>query len=1259
MFREALAATTVTRKRRPMLIALVASLPALLALPALAAAETVTIGSPLSPAEPPVSAICANQCTVAQTAEVGATVTSPVDGSVVSWKYRSADKGAEYQLEVLNPSGKPVEVRSRSAPVTVPDSEDTVKTVTLEPALSIRKGDLIALHLITGAGVPVASSLLAEDTFAYFFPDAGQEEHTSTNQQLMLQATIVPEAGSGGGGGGGGGGTTGGGGSGGAGGTPAPPTPVLAQTPTPATAPGSLILNAAGSAVPAGTSVSSYTFKVGPEGSPINCPAQDPVLNTLVAGNVNSTASMTITTAAGASATTTIPVSSTLGTLPRVKVTGAFGTPLARVASAHSALTQLGSVYALTSQCLPLVAPPTQPKAGSVKGVKFGESALIAEAINLNTCATPVTVGIINGLGCFTKVDAEHPLPAAEAGILCGHYRFGCTVKNLRIPPPLATPASAGSAARAHGAGLSFENDIAFDGIYYSTQPVRIDGVEIDPVNGGAIVLARAGLSETKFLRADSAYLISSDAVVKIAGIPVNLHVPDYSAEYAKAKAAAECGQKAAEGISENHLATTNCLGSLRVPKIPELEHLIPTLDGPIDLSVSPENLGIELGEFTIPGGGAPIPLVPALPLTGSIKVNLTGLESASLGVHLELPGVLSDSTGHGLTGDTTLELSNKHGLQLNYLNIKVPSLAQLGLSRLKNLEFTYKRAVELYEGKGTLDLNDLINGEVNVGMAFEHGSFQHAHVDYTAPPGGGYPLFGPVFLTYVGADVSLNPTKFVGVANLGIGPAAISKCSTAGVQGTMTLTFGNPFSIDSTGNVQVLCANVGYSSRFHADSDGHVGFGLGIGYPIPGLGKISGELYGQAYADFARNIFEAQIDGQVAAELAIKKCESIGPIEECTPTLNFSQSAGATISIGDNNGHAVGGAGFCTHINLPIFGGVDVGAGTTDLPGAILGAASYNLPAIASHFQLLLGNCSLSPFRLLPPPAGIARARGHRAMTPPYTVHVEPGTGTEVIGIQGEGDAPKLTVTGPGGRQILAGAEGISISKSGIAVRQPSSGQTLIEIPEAAAGAWTLSSDPGSAPLKMVEAARALPRPKVIARVSGSGASRLLSYTFKPQPGLKVQFAEGVDGGETVIGTAVGRGGRIHFMPSPGSSRSRTIIAELIRGGRLSEALVVGHFGPGTIRPGRPSGLTVRHPRGGWQISFRPGANTTEHQLTVHFADGAQMLFALARGVHSITIPPAKDATRPTGIQVLPLRGATRGPPAILVSRLVRPRRH
>ena len=894
--------------------------------------------------------------------------------------------------------------------IKVPDSEPTAKHVPLATALAIQKGDSIGLHLVGNAqDMPTALNASPADQVGEFSIDAPGKPFFNPQQQVLVQATVTSSS-------------PGGGGAG----SPPPPVPHLAQAALGAKAGPGLLLSAAASQIPAGQTAASYTFQLGAGSAPVTCPGQDPVLSALVTNTVNASASVTVTTSAGTSATASAAISNSLAKIPALSVKGAFGSPVSakiagasiarRTPSAHAAVgQQLPQVQTVATQCLPASGATSQPsKAQSLKSVKVGESAATLETLSTAGCASTVKVGIIEGVGCFTKADAEHPMPLAEEKILCTHYRLGCSIKDRLSQPDSLVAIAHASAARAHAGALSVEAPaIGFDAIYFSTQPVRVDGVEIDPVGGGAIVLARAGLVNSNFLKADSAYLISSDAVVKVAGIPVSLHVPDYAGTYKQAKGAAECGQKVAEGLSENHLAATNCLGSVKVPTLPQVEHLIPTVDGPINLSVSPEDLGIELGEFTIPGGAAPIPVIPELPLTGTIKVNLTGFESASLAVHLELPGILSDSSGHGLTGDTTLELSNKHGLQLNYLHVKVPSLAQLGLSRLKNLEFTYSRPTSLFEGKGTLDLNDLINGEVTLGMAFEHGSFKHAHVDYTAPPGGGYPLFGPVFLTYVGADVGINPTSFRGQANFGIGPAAIAKCGALGVQGTMTLVFGNPFTIDSTGNVQVLCANFGYSSRFHADSDGHVGFGLGIGYPIPGLGSISGELYGQAYANLNENIYEAQIDGQAKAEFAVKKCESIGPVEECTPTIDFTQSANATISIGDRNGRAVGGAGVCTHLSFPILGGFDVGAGTSDLPGTILGLSTYNIAAVASRFQILLSNCSLTPFRLLPPPAGISSTRGHSAAGG-YAIHVDPNTGTEVVGLQGAGGAPQVTLTGP-----------------------------------------------------------------------------------------------------------------------------------------------------------------------------------------------------------------------------------------------------
>jgi hypothetical protein len=262
-------------------------------------------------------------------------------------------------------------------------------------------------------------------------------------------------------------------------------------------------------------------------------------------------------------------VSTSIGTLSKLRV----GTGFAKAARAHAAGISLGQVQALSSECLPSTGNPTQPgRSMSVGKVSFGESAPTTSLAALAAvgCFDTVNVGIIQGVGCFTKVDAEHPLPASEDGFICKHFRYSCVLERLREPPPaLFIPEGAG-AARVAGNPA----EMGFDGIYYSTQPVRIDGVEIDPVNGAAIVLARAGLVQTSFLKKDSAYLYSSDAVVKVAGIPVSLHVPDYSTAYSSAKGTAECAKKTGEGIAENELGAANCLGSVRIPSLAQAQSL-------------------------------------------------------------------------------------------------------------------------------------------------------------------------------------------------------------------------------------------------------------------------------------------------------------------------------------------------------------------------------------------------------------------------------------------------------------------------------------------------------------------------------------------------------------------------------------------------------------------------------------------------------------------------------------------------------------
>jgi hypothetical protein len=225
--------------------------------------------------------------------------------------------------------------------------------------------------------------------------------------------------------------------------------------------------------------------------------------------------------------------------------------------------------------------------------------------------------------------------------------------------------------------------------------------------------------------------------------------------------------------------------------------------------------------------------------------------------------------------------------------------------------------------------------------------------------------------------------------------------------------------------------------------------------------------------------------------------------------------------------------------------------------------------------------------------------------------------------------------------------------------VRQRATGQTLIEIPNAGAGKWTLQTLPGSAPVKRLETAHSLPAPVIKVSVADRGAHRILKYHVTRQPGLSVTFLEGVDKGAQPIGIARGASGTISFTPSLGSSLPRTIIARINRNGLAAPGIVVGRYNPGAMRPGRASHINVKHTHAGWRISWTPGALATQQLLTVRFVDGAQVMLLAKGAQRSLTLARSLDkGAQPTAIAILTRRGQTGGRPALAVARRVRKRR-
>ncbi len=434
--------------------------------------------------------------------------------------------------------------------------------------------------------------------------------------------------------------------------------------------------------------------------------------------------------------------------------------------------------------------------------------------------------------------------------------------------------------------------------------------------------------------------------------------------------------------------------------------------------------------------------------------------------------------------------------------------------------------------------------------------------------------------------------------------------CGALGIHGTVDIVFGNPWTLDASGSASVLCVDFGPSRIFHADSDGHFSYGESLDFSIPGLGSIVGDEFGQAYLNTNGQLL-AQLDGKLAGNFQIDLCHDFGwPIgQQCLGTVRFTPELDGTISLGDSFGHLVGEAGVCAKLGVNLAGqsiGFDVGAGTSDLPGTIASLATDNLAALASQLQILLDNCDISKWRLLPPPAGFASVHARGAAAPAYTFQMPPNQKIGVIGLQGSGD-PNVLLTSPNGKHIQASTDGIHIDNDALVIRQPSTGQILIEIPNAQPGKWTIQTAPGAPALKHVQLAHAMPAPVIHTEVTGHGAHRLLRYSISKQPGLGVSFVEEVDKGASPIGVARGARGAIRFTPAIGSSRTRQVIARITRNGEAAPSLIVGSYRPGTVRPGRATALAIRSHRHVWQVIWRPGAFATSQQLTLRFATGSR----------------------------------------------------
>jgi hypothetical protein len=588
---------------------------------------------------------------------------------------------------------------------------------------------------------------------------------------------------------------------------------------------------------------------------------------------------------------------------------------------------------------------------------------------------------------------------------------------------------------------------------------------------------------------------------------------------------------------------------------------------------------GGSLGEISLP---RKLPIIGSLPFSGSIAVALRragatlengdacAFDCAAISVNAELPGVFSDGDGHGLSAGAVITADDQQGLQLDSLEVKIPHAELAGIG-VDDVDFRYRHADDSLRGEATLDL--LASGEITARFAFVHGAFQEGHVAWSAGAGPGIDLGGPIpiFLTRLGGGITVNPPMLSAEGAIA-GGGDVLGCSLFGISGTLTIQFA-PFDLDANAAGELLCNQVA-EEYFHVDEAGDIGLG------------------GNVYVEIYVLSFEAGI----AFEVSRGHLQFDGNVSACLKLLG-EHCLGAEVVVSDH------GVGACADLGF-----THAGAGIV-FPDE-------------THF--MLDSCDIAQFRSLPMPANLASLRrpptagGPSASAaqalPSFTV--SRGQSVAAIGVLGAGGAPDVTLRGPDGRTIATPPGGYLKEANEVVIADArKTMETYFFINHPAPGKWTITGNPGSAPVTGVDQAAALPSPDLHAKLSKAGKGRTrLRYSLRTIPGQQVSFVDAHKGhGFRVLGQAHGSRGAITFSPSNALGRQHEIVAWVTQDGHPREDITLVHYtAPPPLRLPAPRALkAMRHSRT-VTVRWRAVAGAVGYTLTVQLSNGVQQHYAL-----------------------------------------------
>jgi hypothetical protein len=522
-----------------------------------------------------------------------------------------------------------------------------------------------------------------------------------------------------------------------------------------------------------------------------------------------------------------------------------------------------------------------------------------------------------------------------------------------------------------------------------------------------------------------------------------------------------------------------------------------------------------------------------------------------------------------GVTGDVTLRTDNVAGLHLRELHVKVGD-ALIGPLEIKDLTFDYDAEAASWAGGATLILPPQPPGPSLEGkIGFSKGNLDYLNNELTLPgPGIALDPFAATYLKKIRFSLQTNPLRLSGGVTINAGPT-IGGVAAVGVDGDLTFTLSDPAVLRADGRVSLVSIPVG-SAYFELRMNGYVGFGGKLDYSLAGFGVT------------------AQVDGWL-----FKSAFNVGA--KANVCLGDLGCAGGEVVFS-----STGFAG-CAYTDI-----VDFGAGYKWGDG----------------LDIMWSGCDVGPYKAV---AAAAQAGGARAVT------IGQGLRAAVVGVEGQGAPPHVSLVGPGGARIDAPATGKLQTASAIAFHVPERNTTFFVVKAPAAGRWTVEPAADSVPITAVRTADGLDEPKVTAQVRRApGGRRALAYTVNRVPGQKVTFAEQGKGAAATIGAARGASGTLRFTPADGPGGTRRIVALVSSYGRPRTQLTVARYvAPPPPKPATPRRLKARRAGTRLTVTWATARNARRYEVRAALSDGRRIV-ARQRGTR-FSVPKVAAATRAT----------------------------